>query len=867
MKQYEENNLKSSTERKTQAGVSRRKSFGRNLMSAFTIVFFLTIFWSFTVAAQTKNNSNIFIRFKILKPAAEKMRVDIGGFRHEDPWYFPNISVDAAGGAWSEWIDLSGWKWHGRLNRSGGIAEWNSVKLNVIDLAANQAVKGCSLDVQLSDAPDEKSAVVSFNEPSASNAIAFLVPYPLRENAKEFETGSQMTARHAQWAREATGGNPVTLKNFKFITQLWGHYDPNLERQEILTLKSLGFNIVGDISAQNVRETGVQTYNTTWIYEPDPDKTAQDWKTFADGFIASDDGKQKIPATAHWTISDEISALDFRSVEPAKLNGWFRDFLKSKGVTEKEIGVPINSAEYPAKTMYEATLNRDAPLETRRLLYYAAKFGQWWSAKQLRQTSDLIRQSFPATETQTLLPSHGFFGSAWGPAYVGMSYRNLDFFEVGAQSSVTQISVEDWLGLNHMYGPNYTWTGGQTFGYFNALARSAITDKPIAMRGLITPSDDDYLRLKAYSAIGQGAKSFFFWTFGPTYIGTENYWSDLRSEYDGIAKLSRSISKAEDVLLPAKTVSDPVAILYSVSHDIWNTDNQAAFVEKRLLWHGLRHLQIQPDFLREEDVENGRLKNYKVLYITDWCVSRKASAAIDEWVKAGGIVYLSAGAATRDEFDEPFTPPFAETVWETGAAQKLISEKHEYNERKDLPLIKPLTSAKINLNNRQFDLPVIGARSEMRPNAQQFAAFADGKTAGEIVPHGKGQIIAVGFLPMLAYGQLADFKPETLAEKWKPESREIIQIALDAGKISPVAKADVPVVETDFLRGASGSVVVLANYTYQPIDDLTIEIKTSETFKRAVSTEGIPIKMEQTKGTLRLELPLKWTDMILLLKE
>jgi hypothetical protein len=52
-------------------------------------------------------------------------------------------------------------------------------------------------------------------------------------------------------------------------------------------------------------------------------------------------------------------------------------------------------------------------------------------------------------------------------------------------------------------------------------------------------------------------------------------------------------------------VRDQVAILYSVSHDIWHTDDPAAFAEKRLLWHALRHLHVQPDFLREEDVEAG----------------------------------------------------------------------------------------------------------------------------------------------------------------------------------------------------------------------------------------------------------------------
>src|SRR5690349_15360810 len=105
-----------------------------------------------------------------------------------------------------------------------------------------------------------------------------------------------------------------------------------------------------------------------------------------------------------------------------------------------------------------------------------------------------------------------------------------------------------------MYGPRYTWTGAQTHEYLAALFRSGIGEKNVALRSLITVSDDKYLRLKAYSALGQGAKSFFFWTYSPTYIGTENYWSDLRSEHQGIAKLTRALSKAEDVVYPAKVV-------------------------------------------------------------------------------------------------------------------------------------------------------------------------------------------------------------------------------------------------------------------------------------------------------------------------
>lgn len=816
-------------------------------------------------------SSPVFIRFKVNAPAGNKFSVVTGGFIHSgEPWVLPNTTTAVAVGAWSEWVDLSKYPWHEKMNRSGGVAEYPSIKMTVTNAETGAPANGCAVSVQLADRPDEKSAVVSFEEKSRSNIIGFLVPIPLRENAKDFESGSQMTARHAKWAQEATGGKPIVLKKIDMLTQLWGHYDPALETEEADTLKSLGFNIIGNLTPSIGREKNLRTYGVTWLYAADSDAVASGWKTYADSVLAgerkTDDGRWKYETATHWVVADEVSAVDFRSIEKSKLNNWFRDFLKYRGVTDQELGKPVAQIEYPAAAMFEKTLPQTAPLETRRLMYYAAKFEHYWSARQLRQISDLIRVTLPGMKTETLIPSHGFLGNAWSAYNIGMSYRNLDVFELGAQESVNQISVEDWIGLNHMYGPEYTWTGGQTFGYYNAIARSAIGDRPILQRGLITPSDDEYLQLKAYSALGQGVKSFFFWTFGPTYIGTENYWSDLKSEYDGIAKLNRTLEKSEDILVQTKPVTDPVGILYSVSHDIWNVNHQAAFVEKRLLWHALRHLQIQPNFLREEDVIAGKLKDYKVLYITDWCVSRKASAAIDEWVKNGGVLYLSAGAATRDEFYEPYIPPFAKTVWEENAARKLNDEQRTYNERTDLPTTKPLTTATVQINDQKFDLPVIGVRQNMRPNQQTFAAFADGGAAGEKIAYGKGQIIAVGFMPMLAYGKSANFKPDTLAEKWTPEPREIVKMALDSAKISPAASADVPVVETDFLSGANGSAVVLANYTYQPIKQLNVDVKlpAGVKIKQAVSTQGNPVQIQQTAEGIRLILPLNSVDIVLL---
>lgn len=826
--------------------------YTRTVLSVF--VLFTLFFFNCSLKAQ-KGSFSVYIRFKVNKPSSQNLNVTIGGYKHEDPWYFPDIQVNAKANQWSEWVNLTKWDWHGKLSRSGGLAEYPAISLTVKD-SSGQAVKDSEFEVQLAEAPTEKDALISFTEKSDSDKIIFLAPFPLHENAKDFETATQMIDRQTRWAKEAAGEKPIKLEKFQIITVLWDMKNPALEEKSVSLLKTLGFNVIHNANISLLKKYELKTYQKNWLYHPDPEVITKGWeKTEKTGEL--------IDKTAFWEISDEVSVMNFGSVNKEKLNGWFQEYLTTKGYKSNK---PIKEIEYPLEAIAGESLPKKVSLEERKLLYHAAKFGQWWSAKQLKQISDLILEAHPDAVTSTLLPSHGFLGNAWGPSNIGMSYGMLDIFELAAQNSVNQLAIEDWLGLNHMYGPEYTWTGGQTFGYYNAIVRSAIGEKQIKMQGLITPSDDKYLRLKAYSGLGQGDKSFYFWSYGPTYVSTENYWSDLRSQYDGLAKLNRSLAKSEDVLYPAKTVADTdVGIVYSVSHDLWNNKNQAAFVEKRLLWHALRHLQIQPNFLREDDIEAGKLEKYRVLYITDWNITRKASAEIDKWVKNGGILYMSAGAATRDEFNEPYTPKFTENVWIENPTEKITNDIDTFNERTVLPTIKPLTTANVEINGKNFELPAIGIRLDLNQNLKSFAKFADGKNAGAIMPYGKGQIIAVGFMPMLAYGKLANFKPDTLEEKWKPEPREIIKKTLDLAQIEPVIRTNVPIVETNLLEGTEGSAIVLANYTYQPIKSLQIDVKISKPIKTAISVEGKSVKIiKQADGRVTLELPLEWTDIIIL---
>lgn len=810
-------------------------------------------------------SDEVYLRFKVIEPDSNRLRVTLTGYRKKSPWRFPAKRFETVSGRWSRWISLSDWKWHGKLRRSGGVSEFPTLTLRVASLEKKKKIHGCKFAVEISDRPDGTGFAKSFTEESTENSIIFLVPYPLRQHLSEFETGNQAAKRHAKWAREATGGRPPVVKRFPIVTSLTLQNHPDLADKEVDTLVSLGFNTVGGVPSAVMRKYKLSSFTGIWALDPDPDVAKKIWeRRYLKRFqrsLTNEDDRFKFSKISYFAISDEVRVLNFRRANRLKLDGWFRDYLRQTTGSNNFFGRAFSSIDYPLEKLTANRLDRNAPLDEKRVLYHAAKFGQFWSAKQIKQSANEIKQTFPAAKTSTLLPSHGFFGNAWGRQYIGMGYRMLDIFELGRQHAVEQLSAEDWLGLNYTYGYKYTWSGAQSFGYFNAVIRSA-TPKNISLQGLITPSDDKYLRLKAYSSLGQGAKSLFFWSYGPTMTATENYWSDLRSEYDGIVKINRAIEKTEDVLLAAETATDDVAIMYSVSHDIWNTDRQSPFVEKRLLWHGLRHLQIQPEFVDEKIVSEGGLAPFKALFVTDTAISRAATAKIDAWVRNGGVLYLSSGAATEDEYSESYLPPFARAVWKEGT---VVFQRGTFNERSTLKKAKPLTSVNIKIDRQRFDLPVLGGSTHVNEGGGVFARFPNGVPAGRVIKYGRGKIIAVGFMPMIAYGQAAKFVPRELGEKWTPEPRRVIEKTLKIADIEPVAEANVPVVETNLLEGREGLALVLVNYTYEPIKKLEVAIRTSRRITKAVSSEGKRVKIVRRKrGKVIIRLPLDWTDIVIL---
>jgi hypothetical protein len=432
---------------------------------------------------------------------------------------------------------------------------------------------------------------------------------------------------------------------------------------------------------------------------------------------------------------------------------------------------------------------------------------------------------------------------------------SLDWFDLARRRAVDVIGIEDWMGLQYMYGPRYTWEGFQLMGFQASIFRSASRGaQPII--AWITPSDQTNLVLKTSSALAQGAKHFYYWTYGPTATSTENYWSDLRGGYDGIVRMTRQLASAEHIIAPGSTRKARVALLYSISSDLWQPWGYIHMLERRATYLALVHDQYLVDMLTEEDVAAGRLKDYDVLYVVDPNISTRATATIEQWVRDGGYIFGSCGAGSRDEFNEP-GPGLARVF---GIEPAVQSEVHraEYRVRGNLNGIDYFDLVRLDrtsLLGEPATFGVLGVRVTFTPGGSQIIGrFKRNNAPAAVVNQfGSGKAVYVGACPGLSYLKDAGFVPAELKERYPVAQRRLLTgVAAARGAVRLVDLSH-PVVEAGVYDAAPGTALILANFTYRPIEALTVRVPLPKPVQVVRSVEHGPLRftMEEASPEFR----------------
>jgi hypothetical protein len=433
---------------------------------------------------------------------------------------------------------------------------------------------------------------------------------------------------------------------------------------------------------------------------------------------------------------------------------------------------------------------------------------------------------------------------------------SLDWFDLARQRAVDVIGIEDWMGLQYMYGPRYTWEGFQLMGFQAAIFRSGSRGmQPII--AWITPSDATTLVLKSSSALAHGAKHFFYWTYGPTATSTENYWSDLRGEYDGIVRITRQLARAEHIIAPGAPRKTRVALLYSISADLWQPWGYIHMLERRATYLALVHDQYLVDMLTEEDVAAGRLKDYDVLYTVDPNISARATTAIKQWVWDGGYLFGACGAGSRDEFNEPGHGLAA--VFGIGAAIRSEVRPDEYRVRGSLNWIDYFDRIRLDrtpLLGEPAAFGVLGVRITFTPTTGQvIGRFKENTPAAVRHDFGSGKAVYFGACPGLSYLKDAGFVPMELKERYPPAQRRILTGFAGARGVPRLVELSHPVVEAGVYDAPAGTALVLANFTYRAIEALTVRLPLPKPVRTVRSVERGPLRftVEQASPALQMQ--------------
>ena len=829
-----------------------------------------------TVAAGAQDG--VFVRFRLLEPEGTTYFVRLGGYIHNDPWYLPEAVVPAGAdadaavrvpaGEPTPWFDLgahAGPRLHGRLNRAGGVAELPNVWARFITGGAAPERKAV---IELATAPNEGSVVKRHEETFVGEEISFLVSPTLEADRESLETISQMEARHLAWAREATGGVRVSPKDLIVQTSFWRATPAGAQ-----VLSLLGFNVVGNQTAE-IHAQFPELRLPAASHDVELGLAATREQIDANMRGHAERLKEVWGSGAPFNLADEICARPPIGDDAVALQ-CFHTWLAERGIAPRELGVERLTGVVPIETP-QALAEREAANgpAARRVFYYTSRFRQLAGSERIKWNTEAFHRHFPAGWlTSSLVADHPYFGgtglgmgmvpnTAWGGAPLA-----LDWFDMARNGVVDLAGIEDWMGLQYMYGPSYTWEGFQLMGFQAAMFRSG-SRGAMPIISWITPSDETNLCLKSASALCQGAKHFFYWTYGPTAYATENYWSDLRSEYDGIARTARQLAAAEHILAPGKLRPTRVALMYSVSSDLWQPFGYIHMLERRATYLSLVHDQYLVDILPEEDVEAGRLAEYDALYVTDPCLTTRSAAAIVEWVRGGGHLYGSCGAGSRSEFNEPASGLSEAFGLEPGIETRV--QEGEYRVRGNLNGLEYMD----RMASGEGDLGVLGVKATIKPTTGQVTmTFADGSPAALTNALGAGEATYYAACPGLAYLKDAKFVPAELKEQYPPSHRKLINaVAAASGALAPVALSE-PVVEAGLYDADAGSALVLANFMYRPLAALTARVPVAREVRRVRSVESgdLPFTVEAAPEARRaagypsvvtFTLPLDLTDIV-----
>jgi hypothetical protein len=440
----------------------------------------------------------------------------------------------------------------------------------------------------------------------------------------------------------------------------------------------------------------------------------------------------------------------------------------------------------------------------------------------------------------------------------------------------------------------YFWQVGQAGpminGYIAEHFRAGFRNNP---RGVLrqytmphSPGNTDASFLRsAYSHLAHGATMLDFFGIGLNETFTENHIDhrDTR-RFRALREVTGAVGFVEDLLPKARPVPSPVALLVSESTERWDfagiaTDRAghahfgADFRKTRLhyhlerlgLWKALTFLGSSPDLVIEEDLTPKVLDSYKVLVVVGDHLPPEKAAAIEVWVKKGGVLLATAGAGQFDAYGT------ATTEWTKLfglKGRKTEARETFFRPRQELPFLKPLGK----VEGDSWSMPALAVEEKVQPGAGTSVLARRGDAAVLERKLDKGRVVYVAALPGVAYlwsalqpPAVPDRGPRThsVPTAFDSGTRALVKRVLDAAGVEPAVLARPALLDARLLKAPGGHVLPVANYHAEVGQKVTLSVAVPGKVGKVSSAHHGALKFTQSGGKVQVTLPhLRYGDVL-----
>ncbi len=549
----------------------------------------------------------------------------------------------------------------------------------------------------------------------------------------------------------------------------------------------------------------------------------------------------------------------------------FRAYLREQGLTPEELGRKGWSDVYPLGASVASDLPR------RKLFYWTMRFFPDAAVRGHALAREALERAFGRPVNAAV--NWNNWGSRW---YVpspnrkiannpvvdpDSAYGSFHWFESG-RANAHMLWSEDWFGDQD----------AQQWSAKADLLRSGAMQGRQSFGGYVIGrtlgAHPEGAKYKILSLIGHGAKTVDFFTWGPEFLFPGNCWSERLDVYRPLAEALRLVGRGERLLYPGRPERGKVAVHLPSASSLWDDDSRMPHYHQEVwsLHHALAHAGYTVDFVDDDDLAGDALatQNYSVLYLTGPNLARKAQEQVRGWVAGGGHLAVLPGAAVADEYNTPtdLLDPVV-GMKERRAVRETAPQLSENLAPVDLLQVaaEAIPTGEAGTPRGQAPpMPIYGPVIPLDVEAgRPVARFRSG--AAGVVARGyeKGSVLLYAFFPGWQYWVSPDRSDRSrLPRGWGEWQRHVAVAPARLARTSRPAWASVQGVEVCRLQSEKGVALVLLNWTDRPLDKVTITVPRVPGIRKVTSVERSPITGAAEGDTVKLTLPLKSVDVLLL---